>query len=334
MLDRGLDHAKLKVFSIGKSGDAQRAIDLYFRKQYQQNHSKADAFFCEQLDTLVNSENGLVGQHSGWARGGLLHSSGYPSRHKVAGVQDDGSELDESQGGEDRDEGEDEDEEQSPRPPAIDGSSKALKKPNKQVADPKGKGRATPRAQGDPSRSQGGDHAERSPPHSARASRLTSTVLQKAKEQFAVPKGKSTPRRDSRAGTPIRTSVVSPGDSSNVQSPSSPSGKMKEEKPSGMDERDAEGKGEEDDGDTLSDQSSGYTEGLVEEEHTDNSVNEEHTNEGTAANVPLTSKYWKGFLKVLDGIEEKDYASVDDWYQDAREILERHRQQLDSMSKN
>ena len=151
----------------------------------------------------MNKKNGFVGRHSGWRRGGTLHSSAFYSRPEVVGAQNDQVELDESQGGKD------DDAEQPPRPHAGAGTSKALKRANEQFAAPKGKGRADQIAQHNvskPPKSQGGkdDHAEESAPPPARATRLTAP--KQANKQFADPKRKLTLRPDPKADTPVRTS--------------------------------------------------------------------------------------------------------------------------------
>ena len=294
--------------------------------------------FSEYLDRLVNKQNGFVGQHSGWNTEGALYLSSLESRPEEVGVRDDLSELDESQGGED------DEEEQSPR---TRGRSKALKKANEQFADPKGKGRANetfadPKGKGraseqfadlkgkgkanqreqadpsNPSKSQGGedDHSDKSPPRPAIGTRLTSTAL-KVKEKFADSKGKSTPRRDSRANTPIRTSRMSLEISS--ESPSSSSARE-------VDEKDTESEPEGDDGDTQSGQSSGEGGKAIDEEHTND--------EETGGNVPSTTKYWKLFRKVIEDKEETEYGSIDDWVTDALDLIERQKEKLHSMSKD
>ena len=96
--------------------------------------------------------------------------------------------------------------------------------------------------------------------------------------------------------------------------------------PLGVGERDTDSEGEEDDGDTKGGQSSG--------EEGDETVNEGHEDgEEIGTNVPSTTKYWKGFCKVFEDMEETEYGSVDNWYRDALQALEQHRENLDSMSK-
>ena len=117
---------------------------------------------------------------------------------------------------------------------------------------------------------------------------------------------------------------MSPENSSDRESPLSSSTRRK---PSGVDKRYTDSKHEEDDGDTLGGQSS------VEEGG--ETIDEEHKNgKEIGTNVPSTAKYWKSFRKVLDDIEETEYGSIDDWYRDALQVLGRHKEKLDSMSKD
>lgn len=325
MLSDGVQDKKLEVFSVRECKGSQKAINVYFLKRYQTRYSDEDLVFSNYLHKLVDKTKGLVGKHSGWREGGALQSSGIQSRREVVVAQDNRAELDEGQGGED------DDAEESSCRRARAGRSEGLKRINEKIAVPKGKGSAHQRARGGLSespKSQGGEDndAEELVPSPAGASR--STTLKRANQRVADPERKTTPRPRAKANTPVRTSRISPENSSNKELPSSSSAGRT---PSVVDEKETGNEDEEDDdsssGEEDDDSSSGEEEGKA--------IDEEHKNgEEIAPSIPPTTKYWKAFGEKFKPLEEKEYGSVDDWYRDAQQVIERYKEQLESMSKD
>jgi hypothetical protein len=169
----------LKSFSTGKTRSGKIAISIYFGATTSGSTcSDGDIKFAGYLKTLMDKKDGFVGQHCGWEEGEFLSLNA--EKFKATGSR---KELDESDGDEregDESEGEEseedeseedktEDEMPSPSPPktALASTSRVKRVGNPkrreqatpippptikptarerivgQVADPKGKGRAT-----------------------------------------------------------------------------------------------------------------------------------------------------------------------------------------------
>ena len=281
-------------------------LEAFSIKRIKDAQDAIDVYFDRVYYPKVSEDDVVFSKYLGFL---VNRNDGFVGRYSgwVIGGSLQRSLLNESEGGED-------DEQSTPR--ARVGRSKAQKGANKPLADPKGKGKARKGALD--------DDEEQSPPPPPSASKSATLKIPLADRKG---KGKVTRRPDTLTHAPVKTSKRGMEGSSNPELPSSSSARRKEQKPSGVEEKEKETQHEEDIVEALlGGQPGGEGAEVIDEEHI--------SGKETGLDVTTPTKYWKGFRKVLEDMEETEYPSIEEWYKKALEAVTHHKDQLLSMSKD